>query len=139
MSQIEEVRPEFVEFIPSELQNGILYVSRKYQTATHLCCCGCGQRVVTPLKPGGWKLTTRSGSVTLYPSIGSWSLPCRSHYWIRANKVEWAPRWSQAQIDAARVVDQRARQQYFDAPVTTWQRTLRWVKRNLAWRLGSRI
>src|SRR5437870_10473728 len=80
MSRVERIEPEFVEYSPAILRSGVLYVSRKYQTATHLCCCGCGASVVTPLKPGGWKLTTKRGTVTLYPSIGSWSLPCRSHY-----------------------------------------------------------
>jgi hypothetical protein len=38
--------------------------------------------------------------VSLDPSIGNWSFPCRSHYWIRNNKVRWAENWSQARIDA---------------------------------------
>src|SRR5882724_1644809 len=129
MSRVERIQPEFVEFIPSAPHSGVLYVSRKYQTATHLCCCGCGNKVVTPLKPGGWKLTTKGDTVTLYPSIGSWSLPCKSHYWVRANRIEWAPEWSQRQIDAARISDRRAREEYFDAlQRTIWQRLLRWLR-----------
>lgn len=129
MKRSEDVQPEFVEFIPNAPQRGVIYVSRKYQTATHLCCCGCGNKVVTPLKPGGWTLTTRRGAVTLSPSIGSWSLPCKSHYWIRANRVVWAPQWSQFEIDAARASDRRAREEYFDAPETKWRRTLKWLTR----------
>src|SRR5437879_9259701 len=114
MSRIEYIRSEFVEFIPKTLESGILYVSNKYRTATHLCCCGCGNKVVTPLKPGGWRVTTKRDVVTLYPSIGSWSLPCQSHYWIRGNKIVWAPRWSEAQIEAGRASDQLARQRHFE-------------------------
>ena len=129
MSRVERIRVEFVEFIPGTPESGVLYVSRKYQTATHLCCCGCGNRVVTPLKPGGWRLITKRETVTLYPSIGSWSLPCKSHYWIRANRIEWAPQWSQSQIDAARRLDQRAREEYFDSPPpTVWERIMKWLK-----------
>ena len=41
-------------------------------------------------------------TISLHPSIGSWSLPCRSHYWIRRNRILWAPRWSQARMQRAR-------------------------------------
>lgn len=127
MSRIERLQAKFVEFIPNVLENGVLYVSRKYKTASHLCCCGCGNKVVTPLKPGGWELTVRRKGVSLYPSIGSWSLPCRSHYWIRGNRVEWAPQWNQEQIAAARVNDQRAREQYYNRKVGLWQRVLDFI------------
>jgi hypothetical protein len=47
------VKPQFVEFIPDKLEDGILYVSMHYATAVHLCLCGCGKEVVEqpPLKP----------------------------------------------------------------------------------------
>jgi len=48
---------KFVEFIPAKPEEGILYISIEYKTATHLCACGCGERVVTPLSPVDWKLT----------------------------------------------------------------------------------
>ena len=129
MIRVEHIKADFVELIPSTLQTGILYVSRKYQTATHLCCCGCGSKVVTPLKPGGWKLTTKRGTVTLFPSIGSWSLPCKSHYWIRENSIDWAPQWSPKQIDQGRISDRLAREDYFDglhrAKENFWQKLLK--------------
>ncbi len=80
------IRPEFVELMPSEMDGGILYISKKYRCAIHLCCCGCLQQVVTPLDM--WTLSEEDG-VSLSPSIGNWNLPCRSHYFIRTNKVEW--------------------------------------------------
>lgn len=131
MSRIETIRAEFSDFIPGTLQSGIIYVSKKYETASHLCCCGCGNKVVTPLKPGGWRLSTHGDTVTLYPSIGSWSLPCKSHYWIRGNKIIWARQWTQSEIEAARINDQRDRERYFDAihrqanQESFWRRILR--------------
>ena len=75
MSRVERIEVRFAELIPHEVENGVRYVSRKYATATHLCCCGCGNKVVTPLKRGGWHLSATGDSVTLYPSIGNWSFP----------------------------------------------------------------
>lgn len=102
MSRQTHLRPEFVEFIPEQLEPGILYISRRYSTATHLCCCGCGLEVVTPLNPAKWQLTEKNGKVSLYPSVGSWSLPCQSHYWIFDNRVEWVPAMSSYQIEAVK-------------------------------------
>lgn len=122
MNRAERLTTEFVEFIPETLRSGVLYVSNEHHTASHLCCCGCGQRVVTPLKPGGWRHTTRHGHSTLYPSIGNWSLPCRSHYWIRDGAVIWAGAWTDEEIDEGRMNDRAARKRQFEAPPTVWQR-----------------
>ena len=81
---------EFVEFIPDQLKGRTLYISHTYCTAVHKCCCGCGREVVTPLSSTGWQVTFDGKTVSLYPSIGSWSLPCQSHYFITKNKVVWA-------------------------------------------------
>jgi len=94
-----------VEFIPETLAQGELYVSSRYATAVHLCACGCGSEVVTPLKPGRWRIQVHGGSASLFPSIGNWSFPCQSHYWIRNGEVCWAPRWSAAKIARARSSD----------------------------------
>ena len=82
------ITPRRVDSIPDDLEDGILYISHKYQVAVHLCCCGCGGEVVTPLDHEGWHLTEENGA-TLSPSIGNFSFPCRSHYFIRRNRVEW--------------------------------------------------
>jgi len=125
MSRLKSLKPEFVEFIPGEPKPGVLYISEKYKTATHLCCCGCGSKVVTPLKTAGWRLTTERRGVTLYPSIGNWSFPCQSHYWIRGSKVEWAERMTREEINVVRERDRRDREAYFDAPrKTSWWRKL---------------
>lgn len=86
------IKFRFVEFIPDELENGVLYISGEYSVAVHMCFCGCNNEVVTPLSPTGWQLFYDGKRVSLYPSIGNWSLPCRSHYWITNNKVVWVRR-----------------------------------------------
>lgn len=108
------LEPEFVEFIPDELQAGRIYISIAYATATHLCACGCGERVVTPLTPTDWRLIFDGETVSLRPSIGNWSFSCRSHYVISANEVRWARAWTRSQVDAGREHDRRAKQEQFD-------------------------
>ncbi|MDD4993811.1 MAG: DUF6527 family protein [Paludibacter sp.] len=83
----------FVEYIPDEIEEGILYVSITFCTAIHKCVCGCGNEVVTPISKNGWKLSFDGDSVSLTPSIGSWNLNCRSHYFITNNNVRWARSW----------------------------------------------
>lgn len=110
---------EFVEYIPKELEPGRLYVCMPFATVVHKCCCGCGHEVVTPLSPTDWTLLFDGESISLDPSIGNWSFNCQSHYWIRRNKVQWAPRWSRRQIDAGRAGDGLAKDRYFDPPPTS--------------------
>jgi len=105
MNRISCIQPKFVEFIPEHLEAGVLYVSRRYATASHLCCCGCGLEVVTPLNPAKWRLTERDGAVSLAPSIGNWSLPCKSHCWIMGNRVRWAGAMSPEMITAVKARD----------------------------------
>jgi hypothetical protein len=99
--------PEFVEFIPDELADGVLYISITYATAVHRCCCGCGNEVVTPLTPTDWSLTFDGESVSLDPSIGNWNFDCQSHYWITRNQVRWSARWSHEQIESGRHRDRQ--------------------------------
>lgn len=106
-------RHEFVRAIPHGLEPDTLYVSMEYATAVHLCACGCRQEVVTPLSPVGWSLHFDGISVSLDPSIGNWSYPCRSHYVIRRDGVVWAPRWSSEQIQAGRDRDKALRESYY--------------------------
>lgn len=121
------IRPEFVEFIPQALAPGVLYISERYRTASHLCACGCGAKVVTPLSPADWQLTRRHDHVSLYPSIGNWNYACRSHYWIRDNKVIWSGQMTETRIarvqerdrvDKARHVEHRNRAKLANTPAT---------------------
>ncbi len=104
---------EFVEFIPSELKEGTLYVSVQYATAAHNCACGCGNKVVTPISPVDWQLLFDGDSVSLTPSIGNWQFPCRSHYWIKSDKVRWAKAWTPDEVAAGRQREARDYERYF--------------------------
>jgi hypothetical protein len=104
---------EFVEFIPDDLQERTLYISIPYCTAVHRCCCGCGREVVTPLSPTGWQLIFDGKTVSLHPSIGSWSLPCQSHYFITKNRVVWASKWSDKRIATGREKEATAKERYY--------------------------
>lgn len=106
---------QLVEFIPERLNQGVLYISIRFGTASHKCCCGCGEKVVTPLNPTDWSLRLEGEAVTLYPSIGNWSYACRSHYWIRRGKVIWAGDMSQKKIENNRAVEQAKKQTSFAA------------------------
>ena len=87
------VTHEFVDKIPNSIEEGKVYISIPYATAVHKCCCGCGNEVVTPLTPTDWELTFNGEAISLDPSIGNWNFPCRSHYWIKQNKVRWVRDW----------------------------------------------
>lgn len=108
------IEHEFVEFIPDVLADGILYVSIEYATAVHKCMSGCGLEVVTPLSPTDWELIFDGETVSLYPSVGNWGLPCGSHYWIKRDRVVWAPRWARDQIDRGRARDRLAKKTYLE-------------------------
>jgi hypothetical protein len=84
------VEPRFVEFIPDTLEPGALYISERFCTCSHLCCCGCGEEVVTPLSEAEWQLIREGNLVSLWPSVGNWDYACRSHYVIEHNQVHWA-------------------------------------------------
>jgi hypothetical protein len=114
MKRVTALRHEFVEFIPDKLEDGIVYVSIPYATVAHKCCCGCGVEVVTPLSPTDWKLIFDGESISLDPSIGNWSFPCKSHYWIRHNRIRWAERWSREKIVAVRAYDRSVKQGYLE-------------------------
>lgn len=96
-----------VLYMPTDLEPGILYVSKEFGTAQHLCACGCGSKVRTPLSAAEWQLEESRLGPTLRPSIGNWQRPCRSHYWIWEGQIEWAADWSEARVLAGRARDQR--------------------------------
>jgi len=104
-----------VELVPDVLEADVLYISIPYRTAVHLCCCGCGVEVATPLGPADWRLTFDGETVTLQPSIGNWSLPCQSHYWIRHNRVVWARAWTPREVSKARQRDRAATKRHLEA------------------------
>ena len=88
-SRVSELRPLFVEYFPDEFESGILYVSMQYAICGHLCACGCGEKVITPLSPKQWKIACNGEDVTLYPSIGNYAFACQSHYFLTNGNIIW--------------------------------------------------
>ena len=116
--------PEFVTSFPAELEPGHLYVSAQFSTAAHLCACGCGREVVTPLSPAQWVLTF-DGTVTVWPSIGNWALPCQSHYIIDHGKIKWARNFTRDEIQRNRESDHRILDVVSASQGPWWGRLLR--------------
>ena len=147
MKRQASVTPEFVEFIPDRIAEGTIYISMKFATAVHKCCCGCGNEVVTPFSPTDWTLTFDGVSVSLDPSIVNWSFRCISHYWIRRNSITWADQWSREEIATGRRRDRSSKERYFATEKTadeaphpdqeqargkTWQKIRKWWTRRKA-------
>lgn len=103
----------FVEHLPERLEPGVLYLSMEYATSAHSCCCGCGEEVVAPFTPTDWKMTFDGETVSLRPSIGNWTLKCRSHYVIDCGKVIEAGPWTEEQVEAERRRDRAAKARFF--------------------------
>ena len=130
MTRINSLEHEFVDHIPDVLDDGVLYVSIPFATAVHRCCCGCGSEVVTPLDPTDWQMTFDGKSVSLCPSIGSWSFDCQSHYWIHRNQVRWARRLSEGGIEKGRARDRfQKAQQFGEARKSPWRFVPKWLRR----------
>ena len=109
------MRHTFVDHIPEAIEEGVVYISIEYGTAVHLCCCGCGNEVVTPLTPVDWSVNYDGETISIEPSIGNWSLDCRSHYWISRGLIHWAPAWSDEEIAANRTQDRALRARFFNS------------------------
>lgn len=110
-----KIRLQQTKHIPKELEPGVLYVSEEFQFAAHLCACGCGSKIRTPLGSTEWDVTETSSGPSLYPSIGNWQQKCQSHYWIRRGEVVWAPKWTPEEIAAGRQQEEDRRRDYYEA------------------------
>lgn len=102
------ITPRFVEFIPDHLEDGVIYISERFRTCSHNCCCGCGEEVVLPLSPAEWQLSRDDDAVSLWPSVGNWDYACKSHYVIRWNRVRWAGSMTAQQIKRVKQRDEVA-------------------------------
>jgi hypothetical protein len=111
--RIGTIRPVYVESFPKTLEDGVLYISRPFGTACHRCCCGCGTKIVTPLRPTEYRLIDSGGRVSLYPSVGNWNHSCQSHYVIRNGQVVPAGSMNDSEIAEGRVHDEREKRAYY--------------------------
>ena len=118
--------------MPRELEPGVLYVSDEFETAAHLCACGCGSKIRTPLGPTEWKLRETESGPSLYPSIGNWQLPCQSHYWIMKGETKWDIRWTTEEIIDGRRREMATREAYYkdlyERPSSKLRLFWNWVK-----------
>jgi len=128
-----------------------LYVSLEYNIAVHKCTCGCGVDVVTPLSPAEWALTYDGDTISLWPSIGNWSFPCKSHDVIKNGQVRWAAKFDALRIRRVQESDSEALARRYggrprsietkadieepdyeparSAKVTGWKRLFQWLRR----------
>lgn len=113
MPRVERLRLARVQYMPKVLEPGVLYASKEFGAAAHLCACGCGAKIRTPLGPTEWNLEETSDGPSLSPSVGNWQQPCRSHYWIWRGEVEWHGDWTEAQVQTGLRREHQRRKAYF--------------------------
>ena len=111
--RLERIRAEHVEFMPKQLEPGVLYITRKYGTAAHLCACGCGEKIRTPLGPTEWSVTETPSGPSVWPSVGNWQRACESHYVIKNGRIVWSGKWSPEQVLAGRRAEEARREAYY--------------------------
>lgn len=117
--------------MPAPLEAGKLYIAPKFRAAMHLCACGCGVPISTPLHPTGWRISYDGVKLSMSPSVGNWGEECQSHYWIEDNRVMWARKWSRREIDAERRRRAADIADYFAPPRSRSfrERIRRWLRR----------
>jgi len=123
-----------VQNMPKDLVPGVLYYSEMYCTAAHLCACGCGAKIRTPIDINEWSLSDTSQGPTLNPSIGNWQQKCRSHYFIRKGKIIWCGSWTDEQILRGREKEQQARMEYYEEKYSkqgVCEKVWNWIKNKL--------
>jgi hypothetical protein len=130
-----------VRYMPKELEPSVLYVSEEFGTAAHLCPCGCGTKIRTPLGPTEWSFEETNTGPSLYPSVGNWQQACQSHYWIYRGEIRWAEKWTPEQIAEGRRHEEERRRAYYEAlhheRGGIMRRLGRWVKSLFRWKSRS--
>lgn len=58
-------------------------------------------------------MTYDGKTVSLHPSVGNWSFPCRSHYWIDRNEIRWSHAFDDAEIRRVRKTNKIRRRRYY--------------------------
>lgn len=96
ITEFREVRHVADITYPEEgdLDEGVLYIVDDSPYVQYLCPCGCGSDVLLPTNKhergyDGWGFVETGGAVSLSPSVYSSGLPCKSHYFIRNNRIDW--------------------------------------------------
>ncbi len=129
--KLEHITLQRVEFMPKQLEPGVLYVSEKFGAMAHLCACGCGAKIRTPLGPTEWSLKETACGPSLWPSVGNWQQACKSHYIIDGGQIIWCGTWTPEQIMAGRRAEEARRKAHYDAmyPKDGWLiRIWKWLE-----------
>jgi len=127
-----KIKLQRVTQIPKKLESRVLYVSEEFGTAAHLCACGCGAKIRTPLNSTGWTLYDSPAGPTLHPSVGNWQQSCKSHYIINKGQIIWADQWTADQIGAGRAAEELSRKVYYDnlyKNKSILRRAWNWIKK----------
>jgi hypothetical protein len=101
-----------VHYIPENFDPGVFYYSEVYAIAGHLCPCGCGNKVITPIDADHWSYTQTDGKPTLYPCLENHHLPCNSTYWLIFGEVLWSNRAPYDDKPKARKTENEERKLY---------------------------
>ena len=77
-----------IDLVPalSSMFPGILYYDKQSGLSFHKCACGCGDIIILE---HNYKWNIDENTITISPSIGRMTAPCKSHYFIRNGKVVW--------------------------------------------------
>lgn len=108
-----KIKLQRVHYMPKELKPGVLYFSEEFGAVAHLCACGCGSKIRTPLSPTEWSLEETNRGPSLRPSVGNWQQKCQSHYWISRGEIKWSNTWTPEQITAGRRGDEERSRSYY--------------------------
>lgn len=120
-------RVEHVDRLPEHLEEEIVYISEEYEVAALKCACGCGHKV-TLLLGDGHEVREIEERADIWPSIGVWDAPCRSHFFIRNGQIRWADRWSEERIREA-MESQLARHLSTESARPWYKRLWTWIAR----------
>lgn len=110
---------ERVQYMPKALEPGILYFAEEYGAAAHLCACGCGTKIRTPIAPTEWAIYEGTKGVTVRPSVGNWQHPCRSHYLITDGVIDWRDEWTEEEVLTGRKREAVRRAKYYESKEAT--------------------
>ena len=113
--KLSHIKLQRVEYMPKRLEPGVLYVSEKFGAVAHLCACGCGEKIRTPLGPTEWTFMEKISGPSLRPSVGNWQKACKSHYIVDGGEIIWCDAWTAEQIMAGRRTEEVRRKTYYDA------------------------
>lgn len=125
------IAPKFVDRVPSEIEEGIIYISTSVNIGIHLCPCGCKTEIVTPFDPTEWKFTYDGETISLDPSVGVWGAECKSHYWIKRNQIKWSRTYSESEIYGVRNQERSENYSYYRENKKYSKQEKNWFKKLL--------